>query len=143
MRTNRERARLSQGQGIVLHFEKVCREYEVNEVERDILLFLLMQATALDFRRTLQIYDRDDSSRNQGNGIRAGTLLGLISSGYREEIANRKFLSTQSPLVRHEIVVSWHDDFASMASFIDEQFYLTQGFVRYIIGDNCIYSPAR
>jgi len=139
---NRERERLSHREGILLDFENVCRQYEVNQVERDILLFLLMKATALSFRRIMGAYDGEGPFGRHANGIRAGTLLGLVSNGYADEIANRRCLSTESNLVRHEIIVGRHDDFDTMASILDEQFCLSQRIVNYIIGDNWIYSPA-
>jgi len=140
--TNRAREGLSHREGILLHFEKVCKQYEVSEVERNILLFLLMNATALNFRRIVRACTEEDSRGRHANGIKAGTLLGLVSTGYTDEIANRRCLSTESNLVKHEIIIGRHDDFDSMASILDEQFFLSQRIVNYIIGDNWIYSPA-
>ena len=137
-RINRKREALSESAGVSLHFEKICQRYGLDDFERDVVLVLFMKSTAEEFATLLSNLE---SRRDQPSvrGLRVGTILLMLNSEFVDQIRNRKYFSTNATLMRNEILANRSSQYDDISSILDEEFFLHQRVVNYILGDNNVY----
>lgn len=124
--------------GIELNFEKFCRSYNLDEFERTIITLFFAGNTGKKFR---DFYEqcKIDPHEGQDGGMTIGTVLSIVFSDYRDQVANRKYFSIDATLMKHEIIVTW-GMFSERTNIIDEVVYMHERIVRYIIGDDNVYN---
>ena len=93
-------------EGVELNFEKFCSSYGLDDYERIIVTLFFANNTAIRFREFYEASEIDPQSRQDG-GMRIGAVLSIVFPDYRDQIANRKYFSIDSTLMKHEIIVTW------------------------------------
>lgn len=132
---NRKREELTVIKGIHLVFISFCDEWKLDRFERITLMLLLMLDVAPDFAATY-----DDCDLGSGKkSMEVGTLLAIICDNLRDQLACRRYFSVESNLIRNDLIyiVGGADD---STNIIDENVRIQERLVRYILGDNNLYS---
>ncbi|MCP4749560.1 MAG: ATP-binding protein [Proteobacteria bacterium] len=137
-KSNRQRERITRTAGVELLFENVCRSYELDAVERQIVLLIFMKESVQGFRDLYARYGFN-SLKDEAAGLTAETLLGLLSPDFKDQMKNRKYFSIESKLIEHEIIVGHNHGYRDAASIFKEEFLLHQRITGFIIGDNNVY----
>ncbi len=138
---NRAMERESTAHEIELNFLKVCESYALCEKECMILMLIFANNTGTSFRNMYEKCGIDRNSDGKGR-MSIEALLAIISSGYREQIENRKYFSIDSPLIKEEILMTWGTDYDATNNILAENIYLHERIVRYILGDNNTYDTS-
>lgn len=132
---NRRREELSAERGIELAFTTLCDEWKLDGFERNVMMLLLMLNAAPDFTATFK-----DCDLGKGrNGMEIGTLLAIICDNLRDQLACRRYFSVESTLIRNDLIVV-HGDIDDSSNILDETVRIQERFVRFILGDNNLYS---
>jgi len=132
-----ERAERSFNEGIKLHFEQLCRSYDLDDIERDIVSLLLANNTGKSFRRFYEKSEFDLRYLGDG-GMSIGAILSIIHMDYRKQISDRQYFSIDAPLIKQEIVIPF-TRYDNITNILDVYVHLHERMVRYLIGDNNIY----
>jgi len=123
--------------GVELNFDKFCSSYGLDDYERIIVTLFFANNTGKRFREFYEMSEIDPQQRHDG-GMSIGAVLSIIFPDYRDQIANRKYFSIDSTLMKHEIIVTW-GSYDETTNILDEKVYLHERIVRFIIGDDNVY----
>ncbi len=135
--SHRKMVRNSLARGIQLNFETLCANYGLNEFERSVLLLFFISNTSLGFKDKIES-SHIDHWHVSNDGLTVGTILSILCSGYRDQILKRKYFSIDSPLVKHEIIIT--NNIFSNPNILDAEMELHERITRYILGDNYRYN---
>ena len=135
---NRTRERNSIQKGVELNFVKLCMAYELDDIERSIIMLLFANSTGISFRA---FYEKCAIDKHQDSDGRMGveSILSIIGRDYREQMSYRKYFSMESPLVKNEFLIKRG---YNMDNILDNYAYLHERIVRCILGDNSVYNTA-
>lgn len=133
---NRRREEASATSGIVLNFIVFCEEWKLDRFERQVVMLLLMQYTAPDF---IALYGNCDFERGRGDGIEIGTLLSILCDDFRDQLAHRHYFSVEGRLFNNELI-SIYGSIDDSTNILDENVFLPERLVRFILGDNNLYN---
>ena len=132
---HRQREQLSRGSGVRLHLTELWESFKLNEIERDILLVLVMLGVAPRLSSLLQQVEPHRSSRR--DGLHIGTLLKILCSDFQSQLAARRCFSIDGALVRNGLLeISQRDE---TESILDQRVALMERIVQFVIGDECLY----
>ena len=124
--------------GIELKFEKFCRSFNLDNIERTIVLLLLANNTGKKFRDFYEHCDIDPNDNGDG-GMTIGTILSIIFPEYRDQILNLEYFSVNSSLIKHEIFILL-GRYHNTDNIFNETVYIHERIIRYIIGDDNVYN---
>ncbi|MBN1365915.1 MAG: ATP-binding protein [Syntrophaceae bacterium] len=134
---NRKGAEMAEQKGIMIYFTKFCREKKVEEFNRTLVLLLLLLSTNERFAKMFDLCAFGDDAR-KGSAVKIATIINVICSEYREQLVSRKNFSTESPLIRQEILqIDFCDD--DKTTIFEKYVSLNDRYVRYMVGDNNLY----
>jgi hypothetical protein len=136
---NRAREAVSLKQGIKLNFIEFCNSWELDNVERKIVMLLLMQFSSPGFYST---YLSSGLERSCDNGMEIGAVLTIISEHLGEQLENRRYFNIYGSLLGKEILNSNHNFIDSTTSILRMSVYLHERYVRHILGDENQYHVA-
>ncbi|GAM09348.1 hypothetical protein OR1_01623 [Geobacter sp. OR-1] len=136
---NRCREGLTTDQGLKLNFVEFCDSFELDEIERKIVLLLLMQFSSSEFYAT---FESSRLERHCDNGMEIGVILSIITGELGEQLAYRRYFAIDGSLMRNEVLHSDTDCLGNTQSIIKMSVYLQERFVRRIVGDNNRYHAA-
>lgn len=136
---NRAKEAQSCAIGIQLNFINFCDTWELNQLERKIVLLLLMQSSSPSFFSTFQ---SSRLERNCDNGMEIGVLLSITSENLAEQLENRRYFDIHAPLLGKELLTANHQYMDSTTSVLRMSVYLDERYARQIIEDNNQYHIA-
>lgn len=132
---NRRREEITIRLGSPLAFLELCREWALDEFGRKAILLLLMHNAAPDFMATFKDCDFD----GRRGGMQISTLLAIICDNLRDQLACRKYFSVESTLIRNDLIII-NGDVDDSSNILDEHVHIHERLVRFILGDNNLYS---
>ncbi len=135
MSENRRREKLTIDLGVPLAFEALCEEWKLDHFERKTLMLLLMLNAAPDFVATFKDCDLGKAR----NSMEIGTLLAIICDDLRDQLSSRRYFSVESTMIRNDLIVIM-GDVDDSSNILDERVHIQERLVRYILGDNNLYS---
>jgi hypothetical protein len=136
---NRSREVLSRKAGVRLNFIEFCDTWELDSVERKIIMLLLMQFSSPIF---FAIFRASKLELNCDNGMEIGVLLSIISENLGEQLVNRRYFNIHGSLLGKELLTANHNCIDSTTSILRMSVYLHERFVRHILGDENQYHVA-
>jgi len=136
---NRRREELSGQTRSKLNFIEFCNTWQLDDVERKIVLLLLMQFSSPSFYTT---YEVSRFERNCDNGMEIGALLSIISENLGGHLELRRYFNIHAPLLGKELLTANHNMVDSATSILRMSVYLHERFVRHILGDENQYHVA-
>lgn len=136
---NRQREELSRQQGIRLNFIDFCDKWELDRVERQIVMLLLMQFSSPGFCST---YQASRLERGSDNGMEIGPLLSIISENLGQQLEYRHYFNIHGTLLSRDILYANHNCVDSTTSILRMSVYLHERYVRHILGDENQYHVA-
>lgn len=136
---NRAKEAQSCAIGVQLNFIDFCDTWELNQLERKIVLLLLMQLSSPSFFSTFQ---SSKLERNCDNGMEIGVLLSITSENLAEQLENRRHFDIHAPLLGKELLTANHQYMDSTTSVLRMSVYLDERYARQIIEDNNQYHIA-
>jgi hypothetical protein len=92
-------------QGITLHLEELVRLFELDPLERDILLICLAPELDLRYER-LYSYLQDDVTKKRPS---VDLVLNLLSSCLETKLAGRRYFAAEAPLRRRGLLTLFED----------------------------------
>ncbi|WP_041972275.1 ATP-binding protein, partial [Geobacter sp. OR-1] len=134
---NRQREDLCKTQRIDLNFISFCSMWNLDRLERKVVLLLLMQFTSHDFA---EVFSSSKLERNCDNGMEIGVILSIISTDLRSQLENRRLFSVHGRLNKQEIIEGHCDHYDERTNILKVSTYLHERHSRYIIGDNNQYT---
>lgn len=132
---NRYREELTIRLGTPLIFVSLSEEWNLDDFERRVLMLLLMQNVAPDFIATFV----DCGFGKCKNGLQIGTLLAIVCTNLRDQLASRRYFSVESALIRNDLIITV-GDVDDSTNILDESVCIHERFVRHILGDNNLYN---
>lgn len=136
---NRQREAPAVQRGVTLNFLSFLEEWKLDRFESNVLLLLLMRITAPRFS---SIFEKCEFESNSWDGgMRIDTILSIICPEYREQLNKRRYFSLDGTLMREGIVIPM-SGFDHSPNVLAERLYVEDRVVRYILGDNNLYSSA-
>lgn len=136
---NRQREELSRQCGRQLNFVEFCDKWELDQVERQVVMLLLMQFSSPSFCAT---YQASRLERGTDNGMEIGPLLSIISENLGQQLENRRYFNIHSTLMNCDILHANHGCVDSTTSILRMSVYLHERYVRHILGDENQYHMA-
>lgn len=136
---NRQREEISRQQGVQLNFIDFCDKWELDRVERQIVMLLLMQFSSPGFCST---YQASKLERGTDNGMEIGPLLSIISENLGQQLENRHYFNIHGTLLSRDILYANHNCVDSTTSILRMSVYLHERYVRHILGDENQYHVA-
>lgn len=136
---NRQREEISRQHGVQLNFIDFCDKWELDRVERQIVILLLMQFSSPGFCST---YQASKLERGTDNGMEIGPLLSIISDNLGQQLENRRYFNIHSTLMNCDILHANHGCVDSTTSILRMSVYLHERYVRHILGDENQYHMA-
>ncbi len=125
----------SRRQNVSLNFLTLCSQYALDSFETRIVQFLLAADTSLEFSGLIDECGIESWSGGKDD-IDVGTVLSILTDGYREQIEKRRYFSINAPLVEH-LIVKLHG--WSSTRIVDTEIELHSRISNFILGDNNIY----
>jgi AAA+ superfamily predicted ATPase len=137
---NDERAEHARVSGVDIIFPRFCREMHIEGFDREVVLLLFMLATNEGFAEMFALCEFKKNDEKY-NGLKIGTILTLLCRNYREQMTCRKKFSVDGILMKNEILfmMSLMDD---SSNIVDKCLCLHERYVRYLLGDNSLYSSS-
>ena len=137
---NDERAEHARLSGVDIIFPKFCQEMHIEGFTREVVLLLFMLATNEGFAEMFALCEFKKSDEKY-NGLKIGTILTVLCQNYREQMTCRKKFSVDGILMKNDILfmTSLMDD---SSNIVDKCLCLHERYVRYILGDNNLYSSS-
>lgn len=136
---NRRREQLSRNQGVSLNFLEFCDKWELDPIERMIVLLLLMQFSSPTF---FAVYQSSGLERNCDNGMEIGAILSIITGDLGLQLEYRRYFSIHGKLLRNEVLTSNYQFMDNTSSILRMSAYLHERYVRHIVGDTNQYHVA-
>ncbi|MBP7652228.1 ATP-binding protein [Candidatus Dependentiae bacterium] len=111
-------------------------QLKFSEVERRlfILIFVLKTENSLMKKANEKVEKIIKSSRNN---LTANTLLSILFESYSDRIINRKLFSTESSIIKNNIITMESNAYENMPNWEIE---MNTRFMNYILGDNNLYA---
>ena len=130
----------SESVGTPLAFVRICSEYALSDLERQVVLLLYAAGQSDRFRQFQKSTAFQEMESWSGGGMSIRSLLAIVSGTIREQVENRLLFSVDSALIRHELAIV-SPGRESWAQMNDHIVHLHGHFARLVTGDRGIYNP--
>jgi hypothetical protein len=138
---NREKERRALAKGIPLLFPQLCASYSLDDFERLVVMLLFVANTSTTFKKAFSkstLAKANTGDDGYGEDVTIGTLLAILCRDYKQQIANRRYFSVESRLIREEIILIL-GIIDETTNILTKSVHLHERIVRFILGDDCFY----